>query len=485
MNKRGRPAGQYVNLCNQLKEMEKPMNIRKFPVMILGLGLFLGMSVWSIAAELPDFVRLAQQNKPAVVNISTAKTVSQRQLPHMSPGSPFDEFFKHFFDGQPFPPHKQRSLGSGFIISQDGYILTNEHVVDGADEITVKLSDGRTFQATVKGADQKLDLALLKVDAEGNLPIASFGDSDQLEVGEWVMAIGNPFGLEQTVTAGIVSAKGRVIGAGPYDDFIQTDASINPGNSGGPLFNSQGQVVGINTAIVAGGNGIGFAIPINAAKSILEQLRTEGRVTRGWLGVSVQQMTPALAESFGLEDNHGALVAEVIKGSPAEEAGLKRGDVILAFNGNEIKDMHDLPRLVAATPVDERVKVQILRDGKTRDVKIKIGKLAENSSGTQYATGETEHDRLGLSLQELDKATAQQLGLDASASGVLVTSVKPDSPAGDAGLQPGDIIMEVNGRQTQDLQAFLKATADTPKSGLFRLLIKRQDNLLFVALKIS
>ena len=221
----------------------------------------------------------------------------------MGPGSPFDDFFNHFFNGQPGSPHKQRSLGSGFIISQDGYILTNEHVVDGADEIKVKLSDGRTFTAVVKGADQKLDLALLKVEAEGQLPTVSLGNSDELKVGAWVMAIGNPFGLEQTVTAGIVSAKGRVIGAGPYDNFIQTDASINPGNSGGPLFNDAGQVVGINTAIIAGGQGIGFAIPINAVKTILEQLRTSGRVTRGWLGVAVQQMTPELAESFHLEQS--------------------------------------------------------------------------------------------------------------------------------------------------------------------------------------
>ncbi|MGW8312809.1 MAG: DegQ family serine endoprotease [Desulfuromonadales bacterium] len=461
------------------------MNIRKIPVMILALGLLLSMSIWSAAADLPDFVQLAQQNKPAVVNISTAKTITQRQLPNMGPGTPFDEFFNRFFNGHPNAPHKQRSLGSGFIISQDGYILTNEHVVDGADEITVKLGDGRTFQATVKGADQKLDLALLKVEAKGDLPVASFGDSDELKIGEWVMAIGNPFGLEQTVTAGIVSAKGRVIGAGPYDDFIQTDASINPGNSGGPLFNSAGQVVGINTAIVAGGQGIGFAIPINAVKEILQQLRTSGHVTRGWLGVSIQQMTPDLAKSFGLEDNRGALVAEVIKDSPAEQAGLQRGDVILTFDGHEVNDMHDLPRLVAATPVDKLVKLQVLRDGKTRDVKIKIGKLAEDSSGTPSTAGESEHDRLGLSLQNLDNATAQQLGIDANTAGVLVTAVKPDSPAGDAGVQPGDLIMEVNGRQTEDLQAFQKATADTPKSGLFRLLVKRQDNLLFIALKLS
>jgi serine protease Do len=459
------------------------MNIRILPVAILTLCLVLTLSLWTSAAELPDFVQLAQQNKPAVVNISTAKTVSQRQMPHMGHGTPFDEFFNRFFNGQPFPPHKERSLGSGFIISQDGDILTNEHVVDGADEINVKLSDGRTFQATVKGADKKLDLALLKVDAKGDLPVATFGNSDDLKVGEWVMAIGNPFGLEQTVTAGIVSAKGRVIGAGPYDDFIQTDASINPGNSGGPLFNAEGQVVGINTAIVAGGQGIGFAIPINAAKNILEQLRTKGRVTRGWLGVSVQQMTPELAKSFGLEEDRGALVAEVIKNSPAEKAGLQRGDVILTFDSHEIKDMRDLPRLVAATPVDEKVKMEILRDGKAREVKVTVGMLAEKENGEMMTSGENEQDKFGLALEEITAATAEQYGLD-STSGVLITAVQPASPADDAGLQPGDIILEVNGKQTDDLQSFHAATAKTPQTGVLRLLIKRQDSLLFVAMKM-
>ncbi len=455
------------------------------PVTFLALGLFLALNVCAVAAGLPDFVELAQQNKPAVVNISTAKTVTQKQMPHMGPGnSPFDEFFDRFFNGQPGQQHKQRSLGSGFFISKDGYILTNEHVVDGADEINVKLSDGRTFLATIKGADQKLDLALLKVEADESLPVVELGDSDNLRVGEWVMAIGNPFGLEQTVTAGIVSAKGRVIGAGPYDDFIQTDASINPGNSGGPLFNASGQVIGINTAIVASGQGIGFAIPINAVKGILEQLRTDGRVTRGWLGVSVQQMTPELAESFGLEQEHGALVAEVIKGSPAEGAGLKRGDVILTFNGHDIKDMRDLPRLVAAAPVNETAKLQILRDGKTREVKITIGKLAETENESQVAAVSGNYDKLGLALEELDSATAQKLGLDTTA-GVLVTAIKPASPAEEAGLHPGDVILEVNGKSTANLPAFRAATEQVSKAAILRLLIKRQDNELYVALKIN
>ncbi len=459
------------------------MNYRLIRTNLLAIGLVLALSIPVIAAEVPDFVQLAQQNKPAVVNISTSKTVAQRRPPQFGPGSPFDDFFNHFFNGQPGQPHQQRSLGSGFIISRDGYILTNEHVVDGADEIKVKLSDGRTLTATVKGADVKLDLALIKVEAEGQLPTTSLGDSDELKVGEWVMAIGNPFGLEQTVTAGIVSAKGRVIGAGPYDDFIQTDASINPGNSGGPLFNAAGQVVGINTAIVAGGQGIGFAIPINSVKTILDQLRTSGKVTRGWLGVAVQQMTPELAQSFGLEQERGALVTDVTKNSPADKAGLQRGDVILSFNGHEIKDMRDLPRLVAATPVNENVKMQILRDGKTREIRLAIGKMAEDESGNikQAAEG-SSWDKFGMVLKEIDGGTAQQFGLEPG-TGLLITAVNQDGSAAEAGLLRGDIIVEANGQQTNDLHSFQEATEKTSKAGVLRLLIKRQDNLLYVALK--
>jgi len=461
------------------------MNVRSICLNLLAIGLLLAVSIPAIAAEVPDFVQLAEQNKPAVVNISTSKTVTQRRPPQFGPGSPFDDFFNHFFNGQPGQPRQQRSLGSGFIISRDGYILTNEHVVDGADEIKVKLSDGRTFTATVKGADVKLDLALIKVEAEGQLPTTSLGDSDDLKVGEWVMAIGNPFGLEQTVTAGIVSAKGRVIGAGPYDDFIQTDASINPGNSGGPLFNAAGQVVGINTAIVAGGQGIGFAIPINSVKAILDQLRTSGKVTRGWLGVAVQKMTPELAQSFGLEQERGALVTDVSKDSPAEKAGLQRGDVILSFNGQEIKDMRDLPRLVAATPVNENVKMQILREGKTREIRLAIGKMAEDGSGNLKQTAEgSSWDKFGMVLKEIDGGTAQQLGLEPG-MGLLVTGVNQDGPAAEAGLLRGDIIVEANGKQTNDLHTFQAAAEQASKAGVLRLLIKRQDSLLYVALKMK
>ena len=336
------------------------------------LALFISLSVCLSAtasmAALPEFVSLAKELKPAVVNISTTRTAKVQ--PFGPPGLDgqgnelFDEFFERFFGGQQNVPRESHSLGSGFIYDADGHIITNAHVIDGADEINVTLSDGRSFPATVIGADAKLDLALLKIAAGDSLPVTRLGDSDTLEVGEWVMAIGNPFGLEQTVTAGIVSAKGRVIGAGPYDDFIQTDASINPGNSGGPLFNTSGEVVGINTAIIARGQGIGFAIPVNVARRVITQLKETGQVTRGWLGVSIQVVDANLAESLGLKKSGGALITEVFPGSPAEKSGFKRQDVIVAFNGKKIKHVHDLPRIVAATPVGETVNVTVVRQGK-------------------------------------------------------------------------------------------------------------------------
>src|SRR5210317_894286 len=352
------------------------------PVEVLFLALVL-IFCWIVpaSAQPTDFVSLAERLKPAVVNISTAKTVVSRSPSFPGPRTPgggnelFEEFFGRFFNEMPKSQRKASSLGSGFIISEDGYILTNDHVVDGEDKITVKLSDGREFSGEVRGLDPKLDLALIKIEAGEDLPVASLGESDGIRVGEWVMAIGNPFGLEQTVTVGIISAKGRTIGAGPYDDFIQTDASINPGNSGGPLFNMQGEVIGINTAIVAQGQGIGFAIPVNMAKQIIPQLRDEGRVTRGWLGVTVQALNKELAESFDLDTTHGALVNEVIKDSPADKAGLKRGDIIVEYDGKQVDELNDLPRLVAATPVDETVKVKVFRDGKERTINVKIGRL--------------------------------------------------------------------------------------------------------------
>ena len=356
-------------------------------LMVAGLIFSLSAPALSIARTAsPDFVELAKKLMPTVVNIRTAKIIKprqqqrpQQQRPRMQ--SPFDNFFEDFFrqfDGQQMPQQKSRreqSLGTGFVIDKDGYILTNNHVVNGADEVMVKLSDGRELKGEIKGTDEKLDLALIKVSDKDVFHVAELGDSDVLNVGEWVMAIGNPFGLSQTVTAGIVSAKGRVIGNGPYDDFIQTDASINPGNSGGPLFNAEGKVIGINTAIIAGGQGIGFAIPINMAKSIISQLRDTGKVTRGYLGIRFQPLTADLAKSFGMNSDKGALIANVEKETPADRAGLKAGDVITEYDGKTINESSELPRLVATTPIDKKVSVVIFRDGKKQELSVVVGKL--------------------------------------------------------------------------------------------------------------
>jgi len=439
------------------------------------------------AAVLPDFVALSEQLKPAVVNISTSRTVHSRRpmLPGLrGPNSDlFEEFFEHFFQGQPNRSRQQRSLGSGFVISADGHILTNYHVVKGADEITVKLADGRTFSAELQGGDSKLDLALLKIDTgDEKLPVSTLGSSETLKVGEWVMAIGNPFGLAQTVTVGIVSAKGRVIGAGPYDDFIQTDASINPGNSGGPLFNSRGEVVGINTAIVAGGQGIGFAIPIDIAKDVIAQLRETGQVVRGWLGVMVQSMTKELAASFGLEDARGALVTEVTAGSPADRAGIQRGDVILSVNGKPLDEMNDLPRQVAALPVGEQARVTIYRDGKERQLKVKIGRLSdeEQATGGQGAV----EDKVGMTLADPSPELLQRYGLEGG-RGALVTAISAEGPAAAAGLQPGDLIAEANGRAVENVAGLRRAAGGLGSGTALRLLVQRRDRLFYTVITIQ
>ncbi|WP_155874849.1 DegQ family serine endoprotease [Desulfuromonas sp. AOP6] len=437
------------------------------------------------AATPPDFVSLSQALKPAVVNINTSKT-TQPRLPVMpGPGGPrddfFNDFFNRFFQGHPNRPQKQRSLGSGFIISEDGYILTNDHVVSGADEIKVQLSDGRTFSATIKGLDPKIDLALLKIDTGADLPVVTLGSSDSLRVGEWVMAIGNPFGLEQTVTAGIVSAKGRVIGAGPYDDFIQTDASINPGNSGGPLFNASGEVVGINTAIVAGGQGIGFAIPIDLAKGIIPQLKEKGHVTRGWLGVSVQAVSEELAASFGLEKAQGALVTSVTKNSPADKAGMARGDIILSFDGQRVDNISDLPRLVASTPVNKSVPVKIFRDGKAKKLAVVVG-LLEEEGAEQVAQG-GESAQLGLSVADLTADNARRYGLEQT-EGVLITAVAPEGPAAEANLRAGDLILEANGTSTPRVGVFKQIVAKTKKDEVIRLLVQRGEGFFYAPLKV-
>ena len=460
------------------------MRFLKLSVIVTTLAVVQGS--WAMATTVtPDFVELAKKLKPSVVNISTAKTIAPQKRAQRPPNSlgqdPFDDFFNRFFDNIPQHSFKQRSLGSGFIISNDGYILTNNHVVAGADEIKIKLSDGREFKAEVKGTDEKLDLAVLKIDVKGGLPVAQLGDSDTIQVGEWVMAIGNPFGLNQTVTAGIVSAMGRVIGSGPYDDFIQTDASINPGNSGGPLFNADGRVIGINTAIVAGGQGIGFAIPINMAKGVLPQLEEKGKVTRGWLGVGIQPVTPELAQSFGVEGEKGALVADVTKDSPADKGGLKSGDIILEFDGKQIQEMNNLPRLVAVTPVGKKVKLKILRNGKPETVSVTIEKLKD---GEESAQPGAVQDRMGMTVRELNAELAAQIGIKET-KGVVVMAVKPGGLAEEAGIASGDVIKEINGIKINTATDFTKAVSAHKKGEVMRLLLRRGDGSLFVAFKVE
>ncbi len=442
------------------------------------------LPTWASASAAPDFATLAEQLKPSVVNISTTRTVQFRRpsLPGMRgrPNDLFDEFFEHFFQGQPGRPSQRQSLGSGFVISADGYILTNDHVVRDADEITVRLADGRTFSAVLQGGDSKLDLALLKIDIDGEeLPVASLGSSDALRVGEWVMAIGNPFGLAQTVTVGIVSAKGRVIGAGPYDDFIQTDASINPGNSGGPLFNTQGEVVGINTAIVAGGQGIGFAIPIDAARDVITQLRTTGQVVRGWLGVTIQSLTDELAASFGLDRARGALVTEVSSGSPADKAGIRRGDVIVAVNGHAVDEMSDLPRRVAALPVGQQARVTVIRDGKERHIQVKVAQLGAEID----APSETPLKSLGLSLADPHADQLRRFGVE-GIRGVLVTGVAGNSAAAAAAVRVGDLIVEANGQTTENLAALHRAVGKPASGASLRLLLRRGSRLFYTVIQV-
>ncbi|MEZ4483644.1 MAG: DegQ family serine endoprotease [Syntrophotaleaceae bacterium] len=452
----------------------------------LTLAWICAVAVSLQAAPAPDFVALSEQQKPAVVNISTSKTVRSARptLPGLrSPHNDlFEDFFEHFFQGQPNRSRQQRSLGSGFIISADGFILTNDHVVNGADEIKVKLADGRSFTAELQGGDSKLDLALLKIDTgDEKLPVATLGDSESLKVGEWVMAIGNPFGLAQTVTVGIVSAKGRVIGAGPYDDFIQTDASINPGNSGGPLFNSRGEVVGINTAIVAGGQGIGFAIPVDIAKDVIAQLRQTGQVVRGWLGVMVQALTEELAASFGLEEARGALVTEVAAGSPAEQAGIRRGDVILSVNARPVDEMNDLPKQVATLPVGEQARVTIYRDGKERRLNVKIGRLSDEEAGVADAGGMEQ--KLGLALADPAPELLRRYGME-EGQGALVTAVSPDSPAATSGLQPGDLIIEANGRPLKHAADLSRVAGVLDSGKALRLLLQRRNRLFYTVIKV-
>lgn len=461
--------------------------IISFLVVAIVTALFCSVAPATAKYAPPNFVELAKTLKPTVVNISTEKKPKQQRRQQARPfgsspfgADPFQDFFDRFFEDQRPQSRAQKSLGSGFVISADGYILTNNHVVDGADEIKVKFDNGKELKGELKGSDAKLDLALIKVTTDEKLTVAALGDSDGIDVGEWVMAIGNPFGLSETVTAGIVSAKGRVIGSGPYDDFIQTDASINPGNSGGPLFNAIGEVIGINTAIIAGGQGIGFAIPVNMAKSIITQLKDTGKVTRGWIGVSIQSVTKELADSFGLPAEKGALVSDVTPGSPAEKGDIKSGDIIISFDGKAIKEMNDLPRLVAATAAGKSVPVQVIRNGKEETLTIVIEKMKD---GDEDSITDTQ-DKLGLTVKDLTKELAANYRIKET-SGVVVTDVKPDSLAMSVGIQRGDIVKEVNGVRINKAEEYEKALAVVKKDKVLRLLVKHGESSRYVAIKVE
>lgn len=422
-----------------------------------------------------SFAGLAEKLKPCVVNIGTTKTV--RSNGFRSPFFGGEDFFERFFGDIPERQFKQRSLGSGFIISNDGYIFTNNHVVEQADKILVKLSDGKEYGAKLIGKDANTDIALIKIKPHNSLPVAEIGDSDKLKVGEWVLAIGNPFGLEQTVTAGIVSAKGRVIGAGPYDNFIQTDASINPGNSGGPLFSMEGKVVGINTAIVAQGQGIGFAIPISMAKSILQDLKTKGKVTRGWLGVSVQDVTEDIAKSMKIKNPKGALISEVFKGDPADKAGLKPGDIVTEINGKPVRDTHELLLMIAAFHVGDTINITIIRDGHEMVLPIKVAERAER---TEMVSDLQAGDTFGMTVHEITPEIAKHLGT--IKKGLVVVEVEEGTVAEDVGIQPWDIIMQVNRVKVTTMKEFGKEITKAGKKGSILLLIKRGKATFFVPL---
>lgn len=443
--------------------------------------------------QLPDFTELAEKQGPAVVNISITQVMQANNSPFG--GMPQDEALAELFrrfgipapGGQDGPPqeYKSQSLGSGFIISQDGYILTNAHVVRNADEVVVKLSDKREFSAKIIGVDSRTDVALLKIEATG-LPKVTMGNPDNLKVGEWVVAIGSPFGLESTLTAGVVSAKGRALPQENFVPFIQTDVAINPGNSGGPLFNLNGEVVGINSQIYSrtgGYMGLSFAIPINVAMEIADQLRATGKVTRGWLGIGIQEISKELAESFGMKNTNGALVSNVEKGSPADKGGLEPGDVIVKFDGKAIETSSDLPRVVGATKPGKSVPVEVLRKGSTKTLNVALGEMPTDKDEVVAGSkppAKTEMNRLGLTLRDL---TPQQKNRLNGKSGVLV--VDAQAPAAQAGIRRGDVVMGVNNTEVQSLEQFNKLIANIPAGKTVALLVLRGENTLYVPVKIG
>ena len=451
-----------------MRRMRSSLLPRLVPV-FLAAGLALRASPVAARDPLPSFAPVLREAEPAVVNVATVARVEEGK------GEPenMQDFMRRFFGEQ----QVRRSLGSGFILSADGYVVTNNHVVQGADEVRVRLATDEEFDAKVVGTDDKTDVALLHVETKATLPTLPLGDSDALQVGDWVLAIGNPFGLAETATAGIVSAKGRSLGAGPYDDFIQTDASINPGNSGGPLIDQDGRVVGINAAIVspAGGNvGIGFAVPINLARWVVDQLRAHGRVVRGWIGATAQAVTPDLARSLHLASPEGAVVADVTAGGPAAKAGVKPGDVIARWGDKEVHRSHELPMLVAATAPGTRVPVTLERGGQQHVVEVTVAELRPGAGSPAQATAVTPW---GIAVKPLPAAEGRRRGLQ-SGIGVIVADVVAGSPADDAGLEPGDAIVAVNRRTVRSPVDFRRAIGADRHRAL--LLVRRGDESVYV-----
>lgn len=478
--------------------------IKRWIVGFVMLVSFTGTAC-SQSQDLPDFTGLAENQGQAVVNISATQVVPGGPMAGMPfPGAPnneaLEEFFRRFgipgMPGMPGGPggpggpdgqqeHRAQSLGSGFILSSDGYVMTNAHVVNAAEEIVVKLNDKREFKAKVIGADRRTDVALLKIEAT-NLPKVTIGDPGALRVGEWVAAIGSPFGLESTITQGIVSAKGRALPQENYVPFIQTDVAINPGNSGGPLFNLKGEVVGINSQIYSrtgGYMGLSFAIPIDVAIEVADQLRTTGKVTRGWLGIAIQEITKELAESFGLKNTNGALVAGVEKGSPAEKGGLEPGDIILKFNGKQITTSSDLPRAVAATKPGQTAAVEILRKGTPRTLNIGVGEMPaadEEAAVVPKAPTKAEANRIGLVLRDLTPQQKKRLN---GKNGLLV--LEAQGSAAQAGIRRGDVILGLNNTEVQSVEQFNKQLAAVPSGKTVALLVQRGENTLYLPIKVN
>jgi len=436
-----------------------------------------------------SFSSLAEMVSPTVINIRTEKIIKGggRVFRHFhrrpfGKDDPLEDFFEKFFGGDPHREFRQRSLGSGFIIGKDGYIVTNNHVVENADKIKVKLKNGKEFDAEIIGRDPKTDIALIKIASGLNLPEVPLGDSKALKVGEWVVAIGNPFGLEHTVTAGIVSAKGRVIGSGPYDNFIQTDASINPGNSGGPLINMKGEVVGINTAIQAGGQGIGFAIPINLAKGIVEQLKKYGDVTRGWIGVVIQDLSEELSEYYGAEKRKGVLVTDVVPGDPADKAGIKAKDIILEVNDKPIESSRNLSRTIAGIQVGKTAHIKVLRKGKTKTFKVEIAKRPEDTKIMSRHTEEQAEDELGIHVSKLTAEVARRFNIT-EAEGIIVADIESGGKGEKAGIRIGDLIKEINHKAIKTVQDYTETIRKLKKGDAISMFIKR-INRGFLVIKL-